>query len=58
MGEWFSEYPFALLLIAAGIAVTVVLTLRVLSRRRNLSRGPDKGTAANPQQVKRDNPPD
>ncbi|MCC5862949.1 MAG: hypothetical protein JJT93_13695 [Gammaproteobacteria bacterium] len=58
MGEWFSQYPLSLLLIAAGIVVAVVLTLRVLSRRRNLDRGPEKGTAANPRQVKRDNPPD
>lgn len=58
LGEWFAEYPFALLLVAAGIVVAVVLTVRVLSRRRNLERGPEKGTAANPDKVRRQNPPD
>lgn len=58
MGEWIQSNLPALLLVAVGIAVTVFLTVRTMSRRRNLDRGPEKGTAANPQQVKRQNPPD
>ncbi len=58
MGEWIQSNLPALLLVAVGIAVAVFLTVRTLSRRRNLDRGPEKGTAANPQRVKRQNPPD
>ncbi len=58
MGEWIQSNLPALLLIAAGIALAVFLTVRTLGRRRNLDRGYEKGTAANPQRVKRENPPD
>lgn len=58
MGEWIQSNLPALLLVAAGIAIAVWLTIRTLSRRRNLGRGPEKGEAANPQRVKRQNPPD
>lgn len=52
--EFFSQYfgP-VLLLIALAIALTIYLF-----RRRRFDRGYRKGTAANPQAVKRDNPPD
>lgn len=58
MGEWIQSNLPALLLVAVGIIVAVFLTVRTLSRRRNLGQGPEKGTAANPQRVKRRNPPD
>jgi hypothetical protein len=43
---------------AVGVALAVYLTIRIFSRRRNFDRGFKKGTAANPQRVKRQNPPD
>lgn len=39
------------------IAVVVLATIYSFWRRRYMDGGPRKGTAANPAQVKRDNPP-
>jgi len=58
MGEWIQSNLPALLLVAVGIALAVYLTIRIFGRRRNFDRGFKKGTAANPQRVKRQNPPD
>jgi len=58
VGEWIQDNLPALLLVAVGIAVAVFLTIRTMSRRRNLDRGLEKGTAADPEKVKRQNPPD
>lgn len=54
MQEFFSQYfgP-VVLLIALAIALTVYLF-----RKRRFDRGYQKGTAANPHAVKRENPPD
>lgn len=54
MQEFFSQYfgP-VLLLLAIAIALTVYLF-----RKRHFDRGYRKGTAANPEDVKRNNPPD
>jgi uncharacterized protein HemX len=54
MQEFFSQYfgP-VLLLLALAIGITVYLF-----RKRRFDRGYRKGTAANPQEVKRENPPD
>lgn len=52
--ESMSEYLVPILiLIAAALALTFFVF-----KRRKLGRGLEKGTAANPHQVKRENPPD
>lgn len=45
--------------VLAGIAllITLLLTLRTLSRKENVDRGMEKGQAANPERVRRQNPP-
>lgn len=54
MQEFFSQYFWpAVLLIALAIALTVFVF-----RKRRFDRGYRKGTAANPEQVRRENPPD
>ena len=40
------------------LVVVVLATVYSFWRRRFIDSGPRKGTAANPSQVKRDNPPD
>jgi uncharacterized membrane protein affecting hemolysin expression len=40
------------------LVVVVLATIYSFWRRRFVDSGPRKGTAANPSQVKRDNPPD
>ena len=54
MQEFFSQYfgP-VMLLLALAIGITVYLF-----RKRRFDRGYRKGTAANPGEVKRENPPD
>lgn len=52
--ESMSQYLVPLIIL---IAIAAVLTF-VIFKRRALGRGLEKGTAARPQQVKRDNPPD
>jgi hypothetical protein len=51
---FFSQY-FGVVLGLVGLAL--VLTV-VVFRKRWFERGPQKGTAADPAKVKRDNPPD
>jgi hypothetical protein len=41
-----------------AIAVTVLVTIYVFSRKRHLDNGPRKGEAADPGKVARQNPPD
>ncbi|HEX7013062.1 MAG TPA: hypothetical protein VF161_09950 [Steroidobacteraceae bacterium] len=54
MNEFFQQYLSAIVvLIAVAIALTVVVF-----RKRLFERGYRKGKAADPEQVKRDNPPD
>ncbi|HEX7115377.1 MAG TPA: hypothetical protein VF193_09605 [Steroidobacter sp.] len=54
MNEFFQQYLGAIIvLIAVAIALTVVVF-----RKRLFERGYRKGKAADPEQVKRDNPPD
>lgn len=52
--ESLSQYLVPLIIL---IAIAAVLTF-VVFKRRAVGRGLEKGTAANPQQVKRQNPPD
>jgi len=54
MQEFFSQYfgP-VLLLLALAVAITIYLF-----RKRRFDRGYRKGVAANPGEVKRENPPD
>lgn len=52
--ESISQYLIPILVL---IAVAFALTFYVFKRRK-LGRGLEKGTAADPQQVKRENPPD
>jgi hypothetical protein len=54
MQEFFGQY-FSAVLILIGLAIA--LTMIVFSKRW-FERGYRKGSAANPEQVKRDNPPD
>lgn len=54
MMNFFGEYFVPTL---ALIAVAIVLTIYVF-RRRRFDRGYRKGGAADPRQVKRENPPD
>ena len=54
MQEFFQQYLVAGLVL---IALVVALTFFVF-RKRKFERGPRKGVAANPQQVKRENRPD
>jgi hypothetical protein len=54
MQELFTQsFGIVLLLIAAAIVLTIVVF-----RRRKFERGYRKGEAANPEEVKRENPPD
>ncbi len=54
MLDFFGEYFVpTLVLIALALALTIYLF-----RRRRFDRGYRKGGAANPQRVKRENPPD
>lgn len=45
--------------VLAGIAllITLLLTLYVFSRKSDVGRGMEKGQAANPERVRRQNPP-
>jgi hypothetical protein len=52
--EFFGQYFVPVL---ALIALAIALTIYVF-RRRRFDRGYRKGTAADPRQVKRENPPD
>lgn len=52
--EFFSEYLVPLLIL---IALAVALTIYVF-RRRKFDRGYRKGSAADPREVRRQNPPD
>ena len=54
MQEFFQQYFAAVLVL---IALVIALTIFVF-RKRLFERGPRKGIAANPQQVKRENQPD
>jgi len=40
------------------LALTLVCTAWVFYRKRGMDRGPRKGVAANPEKVRRQNPPD
>lgn len=51
---FFGEYLVPLLLL---IAVALALTIYIF-RRRKFDRGYSKGSAANPREVRRQNPPD
>jgi hypothetical protein len=54
MQELFTQsFGIVLLLIAAAIVLTIVVF-----RRRKFERGYREGEAANPEKVKRENPPD
>ena len=54
MQEFFGQYFVpVVVLIALAIALTVYIF-----RRRRFDRGYRKGTAADPRQVRRENPPD
>jgi len=52
--EFFGQYFVPVLVL---IALAIALTFYVF-RRRRFDRGYRKGTAADPRQVKRENPPD
>jgi hypothetical protein len=52
--QFFSEYLIPCLIL---IALALALTIYVF-RRRKFDRGYRKGTAADPQEVRRQNPPD
>lgn len=54
MQEFFQQYFGAVLIL---IALAIALTIFVF-RKRLFERGYRKGTAARPDEVKRDNPPD
>jgi hypothetical protein len=54
MQEFFQQYFGAVLIL---IALAIALTIFVF-RKRLFERGYRKGTAAQPEQVKRENPPD
>lgn len=54
MQEFFQQYFAAVLVL---IALVIALTIFVF-RKRLFERGPRKGVAADPQQVKRENRPD
>jgi hypothetical protein len=54
MQEFFSQYFRAVLVL---IAIAIALTIFVF-RRRLFERGPRKGTAVNPDKVRKQNPPD
>ena len=54
MQEIFGQYFVPVVVL---IAIAIALTAYVF-RRRRFDRGYRKGTAANPKQVKRENPPD
>jgi type II secretory pathway pseudopilin PulG len=56
--EWIQTYAFPLSLVVIGIVAAVALTVWVLAKRRDFDAGPQKGTAANPKKVRRENPPD
>jgi hypothetical protein len=40
------------------VVLTAIITAVVFWRRRSFERGPRKGTAVNPEKVRRQNPPD
>lgn len=52
--EFLGQY-FVPVLVLVGVAIALTF---YLFRRRRFDRGYRKGTAANPQQVRRENPPD
>ncbi|MFO7305586.1 MAG: hypothetical protein C0P74_008710 [Gammaproteobacteria bacterium] len=52
--EFFSEYLVPILVL---IAVALALTIYIF-RRRKFDRGYQKGSAANPRKVRKQNPPD
>ena len=54
MQEFFGQYFIPVVVL---IALAIGLTIYVFSRRR-FDRGYRKGSAADPQQVRRENPPD
>jgi uncharacterized membrane protein len=54
MLDFFGEYFVPVLVL---IALAIALTIYVF-RRRRFDRGYRKGSAADPRQVKRENPPD
>jgi hypothetical protein len=54
MQDFFSQYFVPVLVL---IALAIGLTMYVF-RRRRFDRGYRKGTAADPRQVRRENPPD
>jgi hypothetical protein len=54
MMEFFSQY-FVPVLVLIGLAIAITI---YLFRRRRFDRGYRKGGAADPRQVKRENPPD
>jgi len=58
MREAFFEHSGWLMLAGTALVITLVLTLLMFWRNRYIDRGPRKGVAAHPAQVKRDNPPD
>ena len=56
--SWIHEHSEWLVAAAIAILFTVALTVYVFWHNRYVEQGPQKGTAANPRSVRRQNPPD
>lgn len=56
MSEWIRANAFAFIVVA--VIVGVLLTVLIMSRRRNFGYGRTKGKPADPAEVRRQNPPD
>lgn len=53
-----SQYLVPIIVLIVLIVIAAVLTFAIFKRRALGKDGLQKGTAANPRQVRRDNPPD
>lgn len=58
MNLFLQEHLVWVALAGAALLITLLLTLFSFSRNRHLDRGFEKGQAANPERVRRQNPPD
>lgn len=57
MGGFIQQHLGWVVLAGIALLITLLLTLRTLSRKENVDRGMEKGQAANPERVRRQNPP-
>jgi hypothetical protein len=58
MYSWIQEHSDWLLVAAVAVLFTIALTVYVFWHNRHVERGPQKGVAAHPRHVRRQNPPD